>query len=646
MVENKSPQALATPADILKTYWHFDAFRPKQEEIISAVLDGQDTLALLPTGGGKSICFQVPALCMEGLCLVVSPLIALMLDQVENLKRKGIAAAAVTSFASLRETDRLLEMAVQGQLKFLYLSPERLRNEMFKLRLPKMKVTLLAVDEAHCISQWGYDFRPAYLQVAEIRKSLPGVPVIALTATATPAVVKDIQEKLDFVRPHVISSSFRRENLVYAVAKTDDKFGKILSIINKSQGSGIVYGGTRQRTKEVAQYLRNRGLTAAFYHAGLSQHDRMKAQERWLRGEDRIICATNAFGMGIDKPDVRLVVHADVTASLESYFQEAGRAGRDGQTAAAVMLYNEQDIIQLSRRIEQHFPPPDYMRKVYRSLGAYLQVALGAGEGTAYPFSLNDFCARYSLESVPTFHAIGILERAGYLAFSEGFMQPSRLSIIVTRTALYDIQVRYPNLDRIIKLLLRLYGGLFETYVNIREDEVARAAQVDEKEVIHQLQLMHKQGIVDYAQRSDAPQISYVVPRLSEDRLRFPDDIYQERKTAETERAQAVIHYLQDNQCRSRLLLSYFGERNSDACGRCDACRENRAHGFSMDEYTRMNHAMTDLLLKERVRLDQLGERLPEFPLDKLHELASWKLDRGELTLNDRLELQLSGLDE
>lgn len=639
------PLQVNTAHDILKRYWGYDRFRPKQEEIIQSVVSGKDTLALLPTGGGKSICFQVPALMMEGLCVVVSPLMALMYDQVNNLKKRGIEAYAVTSAMQHREMDRVLDNCVYGQVKFLYVSPERLRNEMFLERFKKMKVCMLAVDEAHCISQWGYDFRPSYLQIADVRQLKPQVPILALTASATPAVVADIQNRLQFPQPNVIGTSFARPNLSYNVLRTESKETKVLEIFRKMPGSAIIYCGTRLRTKEWAALLNSNGIKADSYHAGMSTQERDYAFKRWMRNEVRVMCATNAFGMGIDKPDVRFVLHIDVPPTLEGYFQEAGRAGRDGQKAYAVLIYFDNDIDNLQKQVEQKFPEKEFIRKVYKCLANYLQYAPGAGKDTANAFNMNEFTNKFELPYAETMYALQILERSGYLTLSDTAFVPSRLYIEVTRQQLYSYQVANPVMDGFIKSILRMYGGLFEQYTNIREDDLARASKLTVKQVVEKLTLLQKHGIVDYQPQSDQPKLTLLTGRMDERNLIFPDEVYEHRKKVELDRLHSIVRYLQKKQCRSIQLLEYFGERGTQPCNQCDVCRESNKHGIPPQDYEKMNQAIMDIVMKGAYTAEQLMEQIPSFPKDALIELIRWKLNNEELVLNNKLEIVLPGME-
>jgi ATP-dependent DNA helicase RecQ len=631
--------------DILKRYWGYDRFRPKQEEIIQSIVSGKDTLALLPTGGGKSICFQVPALMMEGLCVVVSPLMALMYDQVSNLKKRGIEAYAVTSAMQHREMDRVLDNCVYGHVKFLYVSPERLRNEMFLERFKKMNVCMMAVDEAHCISQWGYDFRPSYLLIAEVRQLKPQVPVLALTASATPAVVADIQQRLHFSEVNVIGTSFSRANLSYNVLRTESKETKVLEICRKMPGSAIIYCGTRLRTKEWAALLNHHGIKADAYHAGMSTQERDYAFKRWMRNEVRVMCATNAFGMGIDKPDVRFVLHVDVPTTLEGYFQEAGRAGRDGHKAYAVLIYFDNDIDNLHRQVEQKFPEKEFIRKVYKCLANYLQYAPGAGKDTSNLFNMNEFTNKFELPYGEAMYALQILELAGYLTINDTAFVPSRLCFDVNRQLLYSYQVANPVMDNFIKTILRMYGGTFEQYTNIREDDIARAAKLTVKQTIEKLTLLHKHGILDYQPQTDQPKLTLLTGRMDERNLVFPDEVYEHRKRAELERLQSIVRYLEKKQCRSIQLLEYFGERGTQPCNQCDVCRESNKHGILPQDYEKMNQAIMDIVMKGACTTEKLLEQVSSFPKDAVLEFIRWKLSNEELVLNNKLEVVLPGME-
>lgn len=635
---------MLNPLEVLNRYWGHSAFRPKQEEIVLSILNGNDTLALLPTGGGKSVCFQVPALCMEGMCLVISPLLALMHDQVQNLQSRGISAIAVTSAMSYKEIDRALDQCVHGKIKFLYVAPERLKGVLFKERFKRMNVSMVAVDESHCISQWGYDFRPAYLEIASIRTLQPNVPILALTASATPAVVADIQHKLQFKLENVLGTSFARPNLAYVVLHHENKEEKLLELLTKIPGSAVVYCGTRAKTKESADFLYRRGISAGYYHAGLSHADKEKAFKRWMRNETRVICATNAFGMGIDKPDVRIVVHMDVPTSPEAYFQEAGRAGRDGQKAYGVLLYNQSDIRSLQEKVEAKFPPVETIRKVYQALGNYYQLAIGAGKDVQYEFNFAEFVKRFELKPGEALHSLQLLEAAEYISMSDGMHQPSRLTIVMSKQGLYSFQVGHPQLDVVLRQLLRMYGGLFEQYVPVRESDIAKQLRTSEKEVIELLETLKRLNVVDYLPASDSPKITYLTARQQADLLRLTKEVYEERKHAEQERANAMVRYMEKDKCRSIQLLEYFGERNVEACGMCDVCREHERQGVKAKAYEKIGREIEELLIHRKPTLEELVAAFPGYDGSTVEKVIRWKLDHGEIVMDDLLKISLPGL--
>jgi ATP-dependent DNA helicase RecQ len=560
------------PLDILQQYWGYPAFRPLQEDIIQSVLQGQDTLALLPTGGGKSICFQVPALCMEGICIVVSPLIALMKDQVANLRKRNIPAVAVYSGLHRREIDLIFENACNGAYKFLYISPERLRTDLAQARIQRMQVCLLAIDEAHCISQWGYDFRPPYLQIAELRPLLPDTPVLALTATATPEVVLDIQEKLGFERPRVYQQSFSRQNLSYSVLYEPKKMEKLLDILRNVPGSGIIYVRSRGETRDVARFLHQHRISAGFYHAGLPQEERNRVQEAWMNGQVRIMVSTNAFGMGIDKPDVRLVVHLQMPDGLENYFQEAGRAGRDGKKAYSVLLYIPTDADALHYQLKAAYPPPEMVRKVYQALGSYTQVAIGAGLHESFDFDLPFFCQSYALEHAPTHAALRLLEQDGWLALSDAVLTPARIHITAGREALYDYQLRNQQADTLIKILLRAYPGIQQQPVPVSETQLSQFSKLPPETVVQVLERAQQSEILEYLPLKNKPQLTFLRPRADAKHMDLDLEVYHFRKKRAEERVGKAIHYAETLRCRSQLLLQYFGEKDSPACGICDVC--------------------------------------------------------------------------
>lgn len=623
---------------VLQEYWGFTSFRPLQEDIILSAIDKKDTLALLPTGGGKSICFQVPAMVQKGLAVVVSPLIALMNDQVQNLRQKNIPAIALTSGLSYRELDLGLENCVHGKYKFLYLSPERLKTELVQERLKRMKVNLLVVDEAHCISQWGYDFRPPYLNIAEVRQLLPGVPVLALTATATPRVVDDIQEKLGFGEKHVLKKSFYRPNLSYNVHHTESKWSKTLEILGKIRGSGIIYVRNRKGTVEIARWLQSNNVSADYYHAGLNPKERHQKQEKWLKGHSRIMVCTNAFGMGIDKPDVRIVLHLDLPESLEAYFQEAGRAGRDGKEAFSVVLVGPSDIGDLKGRYLQSFPDLEFIRRLYQALGNYLQLASGTGEGSSYEFDFGNFIRQYDLPPLTAYQAFQILEKEGLLSLSENFSQPSRVILQVSRTRLYDFQLRNPQLDGFIKTMVRSYGGLDVEYTSISESLLAGRLKTSVEKVKQVLMQLKKQGIIDYLPQHGNAEIYFHTPRQQAKYLTISNENLKDRLKDRQQRVSSVEEYLNnDSLCRSRSLLNYFGEASDINCGKCDVCRSRLAGDLKEEEFARLKRDFMSVLEEESSLEEKtLLERVKGKPEKKLQVLR-WLIDSGEILPTDGL---------
>lgn len=561
-----------TPHDILRQYWGFDSFRPLQEEIIAHVLNSKDALALMPTGGGKSLCFQVPALAKEGVCIVVSPLIALMNDQVSGLKQKGIKAMALHSGLSYREIDQGLDRCVYGDIKLLYVSPERLRTELFRVRFQKMKVNLIAVDEAHCISQWGYDFRPAYLEIAALRALKPKAPILALTATATPDVVEDIQEQLLFKKKRVFRKSFLRPNLAYVVIHEENKRNRLLNICRNLAASGVVYVRNRKKTVQITDFLTRQGITAAAYHAGLDARLRTARQNEWSRGETQVIVATNAFGMGIDKPDVRFVVHLDIPEDIESYFQEAGRGGRDGKKAYAIILKEGHDLAVLRERVQRKYPNVDTVRKAYRALLNHLQLAAGAGQDAAFEIDLPKISKSSGIPPIDLYNSLKVLEGEGYIALSEAFFRPTRMRFLVQSDVLYGYQLRNPQIDQFIQVLLRSYSGMFDNLVKIDIPQIARRAQMKPEVVKGKLELLAQHEVIEYLPSSDATLVTFTQPALYDRSLRVSKEGYQNRKSLALNKLQAMIAYLENDVCRQRRLLNYFGETLKKDCGICDVC--------------------------------------------------------------------------
>lgn len=571
--QSDNSQLSTLNAQLLKQYWGYDSFRGIQEEIINSISENKDTLGLMPTGGGKSITFQVPALAKDGLCLVITPLIALMKDQVQNLRKRGIKALSIYSGMSRQDIITTLENCIFGNYKFLYISPERLDTEIFRTKLRKMKVSMITVDESHCISQWGYDFRPAYLKIAEIRELLPDVPILALTATATPEVVKDIQARLHFRRENVFRMSFERSNLAYIVRKTDNKTGELLHILRSMPGSAIVYVRNRRRTKEITELLNNEDITADFYHAGLDDATKDIRQHRWQSGGSRVMVATNAFGMGIDKPDVRIVIHMDLPDSIEAYFQEAGRAGRDGQKAYAVILYAKADKTTLHKRIPDTFPEKEYIKDVYEHLQYYYQMAMGDGLDCVREFNIEDFCRKFKYFPVPVDSALKILTQAGYLEYTGEQDNTSRLLFTIRRDELYRLREMGDDMDKLIQTVLRSYTGVFTDYTYINEDSLAIRTGLTRRQIYEQLVHLAKLRIVSYIPRKKTPYIIYTRERIEAQLIHISPEIYEERKARYETRINAMLQYVtNDTLCRSRMLLDYFGEKNEHNCGQCDTC--------------------------------------------------------------------------
>ena len=573
--------------DILSRYWGYPSFRPMQEDIVDSVIDGKDTLALLPTGGGKSICFQVPAMTLDGICIVITPLISLMKDQVQHLKKIGIAAAAIFSGMHHNEIEIIYNQAAFGMLKFLYVSPERLMTDAFIEALKKMKVNMLAVDESHCISQWGYDFRPPYLKIAEIRKFIPHAPVLALTATATPKVVEDIQYRLGFKKNNVFQTSYERKNVTYNVIHEADKFGLMYRLFKKmDKGSGIVYVRSRKKTKIIADWLQSVGISASFYHAGLDAKLRDYRQQLWMDGKIKVIVATNAFGMGIDKPDVRLVVHLDLPDSLEAYFQEAGRAGRDLQPSEAFLLVADTDVNKLQENIQSSYPDLVRIKTIYDALGNYLQVPIGAGLNQRYDFDINEFSQFYNFSLLEVFNAIKLMEREGLVMTSEALNTPSKVHIKANREDLYRFQIEYKEFDAIIKYLLRNTPGILSDFVNIREEQIAQKTGMRIDLIIRQLGQLDKLNFLSYIPRSDKPTIQYITERIDTRYFNLSDEVYKNRKDDAVKRVLSVIDFVNnDKDCRSVQLLRYFGEDIKKTCDKCDVCSSKNKMTINNKEY-------------------------------------------------------------
>ena len=597
----------------LERYWGYTSFREGQMAIIQSVMDRRDTLALMPTGGGKSLTYQVPTLAREGLCIVVTPLIALMKDQVDRLRRMGISATAIHSGMSYTQIDNALDNCVYGDVKFLYVAPERLATEAFRLRVQRMKVSLLAVDEAHCISQWGYDFRPSYLRIAELRQHLKDVPVLALTASATEMVAKDIMHHLDFQEPNILRSSFARPNLSYAVRHTDDKQEQLLRIINNVSGSGIVYMRSREGCEQLCETLRNQGISASYYHAGLPHAERSMRQEEWTTGKVRVMVATNAFGMGIDKADVRFVVHFTMCDSLESYYQEAGRAGRDGERSYAVLLSSSDDSSKITKRFDAEFPPLEEVKSIYEKICDYVQVAVGDGLYASFIFNIHDFCRRERIYIGKVRAAINLLEQNGYLTLTEEMENPARIHFCISRDELYRIRVGRNELDHIIRIILRLYNGVFTEFRPIDERTIASTSGYTIERVKELLKRMWQLRIIRYIPANSSPMLFFNEERLPTKDLYISPETYVHRKELMAERFENMHHYAeQQTECRSVVLQRYFGDQNATACGTCDVClaakRREKSDGKALSE------SILDLLSREEMNIKELCRELKHSP--------------------------------
>lgn len=621
---------------ILTRYWGHSSFRPMQEEIIESVLAGNDTLALLPTGGGKSICFQVPAMASDGICIVISPLIALMKDQVQNLKARGIPAVAVVSGMKKSEVDIALDNCVYGKEKFLYVSPERLTSDIFIERLKLMKVNLLAIDEAHCISQWGYDFRPSYLKISEIRQYIPNVPILALTATATKNVVTDIQQKLLFKKENVFRKSFERKNLAYIVLYEEDKLSRLLKVVRNVKGSGVVYVRTRKRTSEIAEFLRRNSVSAAAYHAGMLTSDRSKVQDDWIKEKIRVVVATNAFGMGIDKGNVRFVVHIDSPDSIEAYYQEAGRAGRDEEKAYGVLLYNQNDREELERRLELGFPEMSKIRNVYQALANYFQLPVGSGLGVSFDFDIHSFCSNYNFQVAETYSCLKILEMQGLISMSDTAALQSRLMFLVKANDLYEYQVKNPKFDHFIKLLLRSYEGVFDDFVNINENDISSRGNISKDETIRLLNQLQQLKILQYIPQSESPQLTFAEVRLDQKDLYIDRENLALRKDLAMEKARSFLHYAETgNRCRSQMLVAYFGETDTERCGVCDYCLERNKSGLSDLEIEDTRKRIRTILEKKTIDLHELVLQLRPLSEEKSVKVIELLLDNEEVIYSE-----------
>ncbi len=617
-------------------YWGYPSFRPYQEDIVDSVVAGRDTLALLPTGGGKSICFQVPAMAMEGICVVVTPLIALMKDQVAHLLAKRIPAAAIFSGMHPDQVELVYNQAVFGRLKFLYVSPERLMTDQFQEAIKRMKVNLLAVDESHCISQWGYDFRPPYLKIAEIRPYIPQTPVLALTATATAKVVDDIQYRLGFKQKNVFQSSFERNNVTYNVYHEADKYGMLYRKLHAlKEGSAIVYVRNRKKTQVIAEWLQSVGISATFYHAGLDAKTRDERQDLWMKGRVKVMAATNAFGMGIDKPDVRLVIHMDLPDSIEAYFQEAGRAGRDLQPAEAFLLVSNADIQQLKDNLKQSFPEMEQIKMIYKALGNYLQLPVGAGKMEMYPFDMADFAQRYGFSVMEVFSALKIMEKEGLLELSDSFDEPSKVWIKAPREELYRFQVAFPQFDTFIKYMLRNLPGVLSDFVRFNEEVAAQKTGMTVDQIVAQLKKMEEYNFLTYDRRKDKPQIQLLTELLDTRYFTISNENYQDRKRDAEERVGAVIDFVNNSQeCRSVQLLRYFNENTDKVCGRCDVCLNHAEHPLQAKEYDQIHDSLVNVLRERPLTVGEAAEACPGHDEDEVVEAIRWMVDNGVLEID------------
>jgi len=624
--------------DILKQHWGYDSFRPLQEEIIHSILEGKDTLALMPTGGGKSLCYQVPALAKNGLCLVISPLIALMKDQVENLRKKNITAYAIYSGMSRRDVMNTLKIASESNCKFLYVSPERLETSLFKEYLPALDINLIAVDEAHCISQWGYDFRPPYLRIAGLREEAPNIPVLALTASATVEVQDDICDKLQFGTKNIFRQSSERPNLSYSVFKVDSRINKIIEILKNVPGSGIVYCKSRKRTKEIADLINMHGISADFYHAGLIQDERNQKQEAWIKDQTRIIVCTNAFGMGIDKPNVRVVIHADSPDCLENYYQEAGRAGRDGKKSYAVLLYGQNDVKELEESIPLRYPSIEEIRQVYQSVSNYLQIPSGSGEGQYYDFDITDFIKKFKLNSQSVLYSLKVLEQDEWLSFNEQVFFPSTVRFTTGKEYLYQFEKDNPQLEVLIKTLLRSYEGIFEYPATVSEITLARLIRNEKDEIKKQLVQLHSNHIIEYVPPKDTPQLLFLRDRIKVEDLSIDIKAFHKRKEKFIYRIDNMVRYINETaECRSKIIVSYFGDHKVKDCGICDNCLKQKSIHLSREEFDLINNRIVNSIKKESIHTRELLQHLKGIKKEK-----AWKVINFLQTEN-KIELDKSG---
>jgi len=623
---------MQTPKEILLKYWGYSSFRENQEEIIKMIINNKDTLALLPTGGGKSICYQVPSLIMDGICIVVSPLISLMKDQAEDMKSKGIKAIALTSDLNFKEVDIALTNCIFGGYKFLYISPEKLQNELVQSKISEMNINLIAVDEAHCISEWGHDFRPSYRNISLIREIHPNSPVIALTATATKDVVSDIQENLNFKKLNLVQSSFYRENLSYIVIKEQDKNRKLINILNKINGSAIVYVKSRKYCEKISKMIVDNNISANYYHAGLNIEQRNKRQENWKKSKSRVMVATNAFGMGIDKSDVRLVIHFHIPSTIESYFQETGRAGRDEKESFAVLLYNSTDEKYLRDFVELHFPSVKEIKECYQNLANHFQIAVNNGEEEKFDFDLSDYSEKYKTNSLRTYNILRYLEKENYLKLQNIYNNSSKIHLKMEHSELYKFQISNKYFDPYIKLLLRSYSGLFEDFVNINETLLAGRSKTNENKIIEVLKKLQELEVLDYLPKKQGTQIIYLQNRVDEKYLHLSEDKQKKNKDSEIKRMNFILNYCNQNSaCRTEILLSYFGEDQKFRCGKCDICRQRNKLEISDLKFNKIKKQVLIILSEESKTLIEICNLIKDFREEKIIKVINFLIENSEL---------------
>ncbi len=623
---------------ILKQYWGYDEFRALQGDIIQSIASGKDTLGLMPTGGGKSLTFQVPTMAMEGVCIVVTPLIALMKDQVENLKKRNITAAAIYSGMSNTDIQTTLDNCIFEAYKFLYVSPERLATPLFLEKIKQARVCMIAVDESHCISQWGYDFRPSYLRIADLREHLESVPILALTATATPEVVDDIQEKLGFKEKNLFQKSFSRSNLAYVVRTTENKDEQLLKILKAVPGTSVVYVRNRKKTKEIADFLVVNGISAEHFHAGLKNETKDERQKRWKDGDTRVIVSTNAFGMGIDKAEVRSVVHMDLPDTIEAYFQEAGRAGRDEKKAYAVMLYNNGDAVKMRKRVSDSFPGKEMVLKVYESLCNYLQIGVGSGLDAVFAFDIADFCTKFRLPILITYNCLKILQQAGYIDLTDEQDNSSRVIFTVGKDDLYKFK-HSPQLEKLIHILLRSYTGLFTDPAYVNEELLAKRLDCKRDDIYNQLIALSKEGIIQYIPRKKTPFLTFTLERIDIERITLGKEVYDDRRDRYIARVKSVLDYAkEENTCRSQVLLSYFGEKYTQACGQCDICLKKKENTITTEDFDQIQHQIINILQNESLTTNALLKRI-KAKENKTLQVIRFLIDNEKIIENERMLL-------